>query len=47
MLIIGCDFHARFQQIAMLDGETGEIRERWWSAGWSTREVRRRGFTRR
>ncbi len=27
MLIIGCDFHSRFQQIAMLDTETGEIRE--------------------
>ena len=25
MLIIGCDFHPGFQQIAMLDGETGEI----------------------
>ena len=28
MLIIGCDFHTRFQQIAMLDAETGEIVER-------------------
>ncbi|MGH9786958.1 MAG: IS110 family transposase [Terriglobia bacterium] len=28
MIIIGCDFHARFQQIAMLDTETGEIVER-------------------
>jgi len=28
MLIIGCDLHTRFQQIAMLDTETGEIRER-------------------
>jgi transposase len=25
MLIIGCDLHTRFQQIAMLDTETGEI----------------------
>lgn len=25
MLIIGCDFHPGFQQIAMLDAETGEI----------------------
>jgi len=25
MIIIGCDFHSRFQQIAMLDTETGEI----------------------
>src|SRR6516162_6721984 len=28
MLIIGCDFHSRFQQIAMLDPETGEVEER-------------------
>jgi transposase len=28
MLIIGCDFHSRFQQIAMLDPTTGEIIER-------------------
>jgi len=28
MLIIGCDFHTRFQQIAMLDRETGEVIER-------------------
>jgi len=28
MIIIGCDFHSRFQQIAMLDMETGEIVER-------------------
>ena len=28
MIIIGCDFHTRFQQIAMLDTETGEIVER-------------------
>jgi transposase len=28
MLIIGCDFHSRFQQIAMLDTETGEWQER-------------------
>jgi transposase len=27
-MIIGCDFHTRFQQIAMLDPETGEIVER-------------------
>jgi hypothetical protein len=25
MLIIGCDFHSRFQQIALLDTETGEV----------------------
>ncbi len=28
MLIIGCDFHSRFQQIAMLDPQTGEVIER-------------------
>jgi transposase len=28
MLIIGCDFHSRFQQIAMVDTETGEYSER-------------------
>jgi hypothetical protein len=25
MLIIGCDFHARYQQIAMANGESGEL----------------------
>lgn len=28
MMIIGCDFHPRYQQIAMLDTETGELVER-------------------
>jgi transposase len=28
MLIIGCDFHSRYQQIAMLDEATGELTER-------------------
>jgi len=28
MLIIGCDWHSRFQQIALLDSETGEVMER-------------------
>ena len=28
MLIIGVDFHSRFQQIAMVDTETGELIER-------------------
>jgi len=28
MLIIGCDFHTRYQQIAMLDTDTGELFER-------------------
>jgi transposase len=28
MLIIGCDYHPGFQQIALVDGETGELSER-------------------
>ena len=28
MKIIGCDFHTRYQQIAMLDDATGELSER-------------------
>lgn len=28
MLLIGCDFHTRFQQIAMVDSTTGEMTER-------------------
>jgi transposase len=28
MMIIGCDFHPRYQQIAMLNTETGEVLER-------------------
>src|SRR5579875_724497 len=28
MIIIGCDFHTRMQQIAMLDAETGEVVEK-------------------
>lgn len=28
MMIIGCDFHVRMQQIAMLDAETGEMVEK-------------------
>ena len=28
MFIIGCDFHTRFQQIAMMDYQTGEVIER-------------------
>jgi hypothetical protein len=27
MLIIGCDFHTRYQQIAMMDEATGELVE--------------------
>ena len=25
MMIIGCDLHTRYQQVAMLDTETGEL----------------------
>jgi transposase len=28
MMIIGCDYHAGFQQIAVVDSETGELQER-------------------
>jgi transposase len=28
MMIVGCDFHSRYQQIALLDRETGELVER-------------------
>ena len=28
MIIIGCDYHPSFQQIAFLDSETGELQER-------------------
>ena len=28
MLIIGCDYHPSFQQIALVDTETGEVQER-------------------
>src|SRR5437764_14180064 len=28
MLIIGCDYHPAFQQIAFVDTETGELQER-------------------
>ena len=28
MLIIGCDYHPGFQQIALVDAETGELSER-------------------
>jgi hypothetical protein len=28
MIIVGCDFHTRFQQIATLDPTTGEVIER-------------------
>jgi len=34
MMIIGCDFHPGFQQIAFVDQETGEYGERRLSHPW-------------
>jgi hypothetical protein len=34
MMIIGCDLHTRYQQIAMLDRDTGELTERRLEASW-------------
>ena len=28
MLIVGCDFHPSFQQVAIFDNRTGEIQEK-------------------
>ena len=28
MKIVGCDLHTRYQQVAMLDAETGKLVER-------------------
>ena len=28
MIIVGCDYHTAFQQIAFVDTETGELQER-------------------
>jgi transposase len=39
MIIVGCDFHTRFQQVAMLDPTTGEVIER--RLGHETGEARR------
>jgi hypothetical protein len=36
MIIIGCDFHTRYQQIAMANDETGELRLDHTSGGWHT-----------
>ena len=33
MIIIGCDYHPGFQQIACVDTETGECKEHRWSTG--------------
>ena len=48
MMIIGCDLHTRYQQIAMLDTETGELVERRLEhesgeaqGGWPTFDFRR------
>ena len=34
MKIVGCDLHTRYQQIAMLDDETGELVERRLEHAW-------------
>jgi transposase len=41
MKIIGCDFHPGYQQIAMVDTETGEFTERRLSHGNDGEEVRK------
>ena len=33
MLIIGCDFHPGFQQVAIFDNQTGEYQEKRLSTG--------------
>ncbi|MGH9512550.1 MAG: hypothetical protein ACRD2U_10495 [Terriglobales bacterium] len=43
MMIIGCDLHTRYQQIAM--GTPNP--ESWWSGVWSMRAARRGLFMRR
>ena len=40
MMIIGCDLHTRYQQIAMLDTDTAS----WWSGVWSTKVEKRELF---
>ena len=49
MLIIGCDYHPGFQQIAFVDTETGEVRERRLThreeAEQFYRDLKDRGFT--
>ena len=47
MKIVGCDLHTRYQQIAMLDQETGELIERRvphpsFFEGWDSAAVQRR-----
>ncbi len=32
MIIVGCDFHPGWQQVAVFDSATGEIREGWRTA---------------
>ena len=41
MIIIGCDWHVRFEQIALLDTETGW----WWKSGWSMSREKRKDST--
>lgn len=41
MKIVGCDLHTRYQQVAMLDGETGELVD----AAQSTKVAKRGAFS--
>ena len=41
MIIIGCDWQVRFEQMALLDTETGEVVSR----GWSMRTEKRKNST--
>jgi len=43
MTLVGCDLHARMQQVAVLDTGTGEIQERRlaWSWSWFTSSLSR------
>ncbi len=43
-MIIGCDLHTRYQQIAMLDTETGELVERRWSTRTERHELFMQGL---
>jgi hypothetical protein len=44
MVIIGCDFHTRYQQIAMLDEATGGAERTGAACRWHCGELGRRAF---
>ena len=44
MLIVGCDFHPGWQQIAIFDSETGEVNEHKLTHGDGEAERFYRGF---